>query len=163
MQYNTEYLRDIHISLREDFSTAKAIYGHFITLGNTESKTEDKVNYFGQTNYFEQDRSDLFELYLDFAKKENCKNIYSLIPTECQSPLFQQFIINHFNEEGITQPFYEFDEKLDELDCNLYYVYGSYNSELYKQFQSETKLKRIKQNLYFIPCNIKRLHLNKVN
>lgn len=144
MQYNTEHLRDIHNRLNKALSSAQSIYSHFIILGNTEDKTEDNVNYFGQTNYFENDRSNLFELYLDFAKKENCKNIYSLIPTECHSPLFQQFIINHFNEKGNTKPFCEFDEKLDELDCNLYYVYGSYNPEMYKQFESEINLKRIK-------------------
>ncbi len=144
MQYNTEYLQETNIGIQEDKFSAKSVYSHFIILGNTETKTEDNVNYFGQSNYFEGDRSDLFTEYLNFAQRENCKNIYSLIPTECHSPLFQQFIIQHFGKEGITKPFYDFDKKLDELDCNLYYVYGSYNSELYKKFESESNLKRIK-------------------
>ena len=61
MQYNTEYLKNINTNISENTFSAKSIYGYFISLGNTETKTKDNVNYFGQTNYFEGDRRDLWK------------------------------------------------------------------------------------------------------
>ena len=60
-------------------------------------------------------------------KNKNCKNIFSMLPTECHSPLFGMLLLDYFDREGNEYPEgRNLDSTLDELDSNLYLVYGSH-------------------------------------
>lgn len=145
MEYNTDKLNKISSEISENENSAKSIFGYFINLSQTKEKTNDGINFLGQINFFEENRDKPHLKYIEFAKNKNCKNIFSMLPTECHSPLFGMLLLDYFDREGNEYPEgRNLDSTLDELDSNLYLVYGSHEPELYNYFFKKNKSKRIK-------------------
>ncbi len=145
MEYNKDKLDKISISISENENSARSIFGYFMKLSATKEKTADNVNFFGQVNYFESDSSMLDSKYIEFAKNKNCKNIFSILPTECKSLFTDRMLLDYYKRDG--NEYLEgrnLDSTLNELDSNLYFVFGSHEPELYTNFFKNTKPTRIK-------------------
>lgn len=145
MEYNKDKLDKISISISENENSARSIFGYFMQLSATKEKTADNVNFFGQVNYFESDSSMLDSKYIEFAKNKNCKNIFSILPTECKSLFTDRMLLDYYKRDG--NEYLEgrnLDSTLNELDSNLYFVFGSHEPELYTNFFKNTKPTRIK-------------------
>jgi hypothetical protein len=87
----------------------------------------------------------LHSKYIEFAKNKNCKNIFSILPTECKSVFTDSMLLDYYKRDG--NEYLEgrnLDSTLNELDCNLYFVFGSHEPELYTNFFKNTKPTRIK-------------------
>tara|TARA_B110000211_G_C14080887_1_gene554455 strand:- start:341 stop:1519 length:1179 start_codon:yes stop_codon:yes gene_type:complete len=145
VEYSKDKLKEISINIAENEYSTRNIFGYFIEIGHTKEKTKDSINFFGAPGFFEEDVSAPHLKYIEFAKKKNCKNIFSILPTECQSPFFQYLLLDYYKREGNEYPEgRNLDSILNELDCNLYYIYGSHEPELYTNFLKGSKSKRIK-------------------
>jgi len=145
VEYNKDKLDKISIDISENENSARSIFGYFMHLAQTKEKTTDNVNFFGQVNYFESDSSMLHSKYIEFAKNKNCKNIFSILPTECKSVFTDSMLLDYYKRDG--NEYLEgrnLDSTLNELDCNLYFVFGSHEPELYTNFFKNTKPTRIK-------------------
>tara|TARA_Y100000385_G_scaffold81783_1_gene83757 strand:+ start:165 stop:1343 length:1179 start_codon:yes stop_codon:yes gene_type:complete len=145
VEYNKDKLDKISISISENENSARSIFGYFMQLSATKEKTADNVNFFGQVNYFESDSSMLDSKYIEFAKNKNCKNIFSILPTECKSLFTDRMLLDYYKRDG--NEYLEgrnLDSTLNELDSNLYFVFGSHEPELYTNFFKNTKPTRIK-------------------
>tara|TARA_Y100000389_G_scaffold60360_1_gene56527 strand:+ start:165 stop:1343 length:1179 start_codon:yes stop_codon:yes gene_type:complete len=145
VEYNKDKLDKISISISENENSARSIFGYFMKLSATKEKTADNVNFFGQVNYFESDSSMLDSKYIEFAKNKNCKNIFSILPTECKSLFTDRMLLDYYKRDG--NEYLEgrnLDSTLNELDSNLYFVFGSHEPELYTNFFKNTKPTRIK-------------------
>lgn len=120
------------------------VFDYIVTICNSDTKTIDGINYFAQPNYFYSEDGGSFENNtLDFISKNGCKNMYQFLPTECQSSFFIDFI-NEWAHHGTHKKIIEFDNNLEKLDCNFYFVYGSDNPQLYQDFLKDIDIKRFK-------------------
>ena len=145
MEYNKDKLKEISIDVSENENSTRSIFGYFMKLAQTKEKTTDNINFFGQVNYFESDSSMLHSKYIEFAKKKNCKNIFSILPTECKSLFTDRMLLDYYKRDG--NEYLEgrnLDSTLNKLDSNLYFVFGSHEPELYTNFFKDTKPTRIK-------------------
>ena len=140
---NIESFNNFYTSLPDIEKSGRSIHEWVMKLVQSETHTIDGENFFISPNLLEFDRNSFKENYLKFIKKNKPKNIFCYLPTECHTPLIQEFLVDYF-KNNYKLDLFDFHSMLEENDCTVYYIIGSHNPELYNRFFDETKIDRIK-------------------
>jgi len=139
---NIESFNNFYNSLPDIEKSGRSIHEWVMKLVQSETHTIDGENFFIAPNLLEGNRAEFTNSYLEFIKKNKPKNIFCYLPTECQTPLIQEFFSDYF-QNSKQDRISNLNSRLEEYDCTLYYIIGSHNVELYNTFFDETKINRI--------------------
>ena len=90
---------DFFNSLTDVKASGRSIHEWVMKLVQSEAHSIDGENFFISPNLLEFDRNSFKENYLKFIKKNKPKNIFCYLPTECHTPLIQEFLADYFKNK----------------------------------------------------------------